>query len=139
MFIAVGAVVDTVVVYCLLFVDIVDIDTAVVFIAVCCCLFVYLLFYCVGTTSLLLVSHSETTSLSERVNNLMKQLEQERASHSEAMQVLQVEVEGGNMRVTQLEHALDLCRSELEGHVSRVGEAMQVHKSEVEELKKQVR
>ena len=85
------------------------------------------------------MSHSETTSLSERVNNLMKQLEQERASHSEAMQVLQVEVEGGNMRVTQLEHALDLCRSELEGHVSRVGEAMQVHKSEVEELKKQVR
>ena len=43
------------------------------------------------------------------------------------------------MRVTQLEHALDMCRSELEGHVSRVGEAVQLHKSEVEELKKQVR
>ena len=79
------------------------------------------------------------TSLSERVNSLMKQLEQERATHSEAMQVLQVEVEGGNVRVTQLEHALDMCRSELEGHVSRVGEAVQLHKSEVEELKQQVR
>ena len=79
------------------------------------------------------------TSLSERVSSLMKQLEQERAAHSGSMQVLQVEVEGGNVRVTQLEHALDMCRSELEGHVSRVGEAVQLHKSEVEELKQQVR
>lgn len=69
----------------------------------------------------------------------MKQLDQERASQSEAMQVLQVEVEGGSTRVTQLEHALEACRHELEDHVTRVEEAAQVHRNEVEALKKQVR
>jgi len=69
----------------------------------------------------------------------MKQLDQERASQSEAMQVLQAEVEGGSTRVTQLEHALEACRHELEDHVTRVEEAAQVHRNEVEVLKKQVR
>ena len=40
--------------------------------------------------------------------------------------------------MTELERVLEACRQELEGHVTQVGEAAKLHKSEVEQLRKQV-
>lgn len=59
-------------------------------------------------------------------------------SYAEAMQWLHTEVKDGSDRVSQLEHALEECRNELAGHVDRVGEATEQHKTEVDQLKKQV-
>ena len=55
------------------------------------------------------------------------------------MRALHEEAESGGTRVSQLEHTLEACRQELAGHVTRVGEAAQLHKNEVEQMKRKVR
>ena len=54
------------------------------------------------------------------------------------MRSLKGEVEGGSLRVTELEHALEACRQELDNHVIQVEEADRLHRNEVEQLRKQV-
>ena len=62
----------------------------------------------------------------------------QRSSHGAAMGSLRTEIDAGTARVTQLERALSGCRSELAGHVTRVGEASLAHRSQVEALEKKV-
>ena len=81
---------------------------------------------------------AEVSSLTERVSSLHNQLEQERRSHDQAMQLLHSEVKGGSQHVSELERALRACQDELEGHVTRVEETSRMQKAEVEELQKHV-
>ena len=82
--------------------------------------------------------NAEVGSLSERVSSLHKQLDHERRSHDEAMQLLHSEVRGGSEHVNELEQALRACQEELEGHVTRVEETSRMQTSEVQELQKHV-
>ena len=81
---------------------------------------------------------AEVSSLTEHVSSLRNQLEQERRSHDQAMQLLHSEVKGGSQHVSELERALRACQDELEGHVTRVEETSRMQKAEVEELQKHV-
>lgn len=98
---------------------------------------IYSLVYCF-VLCMYTARNAEVSSLSERVSSLHKQLDQERRSHDEAMQLLQSEVKGGSHHVNQLEEALRACQEELEGHVTRVEETARMQKSEVQELQKHV-
>ena len=86
--------------------------------------------------SCLCISASQST-LSERLASLHTQLEQERESHCESMQLLRSEIQTGCERITYLEHSLEMCRREVEGHVSVVEESTQQHKLKVEYFQEQ--
>ncbi|XP_065916725.1 coiled-coil domain-containing protein 18-like isoform X2 [Dysidea avara] len=82
--------------------------------------------------------HSESQSHARNVTSLQSELEHEKLSYQEAMLNLSTEVRLGEARVTQLEKALEACRSELQGHVSKIEADSAHHEDVVRAYKHQV-
>lgn len=83
-------------------------------------------------------SELERSRLSEKVKELERQAEEERASHRKAMKHLQAEVKSGTANITQLESTLHQRQMELEGHLTRVEEDSSHHKTQMWHLRHQV-
>ena len=83
-------------------------------------------------------SESECWRLREQVDQLETQLREEKETHVRATKHLRAEVDGGCNHVAQLEGALQQCKVELAGHMSRMEEDSTHHTTQIWQMKSQV-
>ena len=86
----------------------------------------------------LIASLLESSTLSERLASLSSQLESERISFSDSLELLKSEVADGCNRVAELEEALSSCQKELLDHLTMMEESTCQYKSTIKELQEQV-
>lgn len=83
-------------------------------------------------------SESECWRLREQVEQLETQLQQEKEARVGVTNQLRVEVESGCGHVAQLEGALQQCKVELAGHMTRMEEDSAHHTTQIWQMKSQV-
>lgn len=83
-------------------------------------------------------SESECWQLREEVGRLEARLSEEREAHLQASTQQQGEVEVGRRHVAQLEAALQQCKVEVEGHMSRLEKDSTQYSTQIWQVKAQV-